>query len=90
MRPNRDTLYSPAVFDLDAGPVTITLPDAGERFMSMMIIDQDHYALEVYYGPGAHTFTRDESARATLFAAVRTLVDPDIPPMDQATRYGMR
>ena len=27
IRPNRDTLYSLAVFDLDAGPVTITLPD---------------------------------------------------------------
>jgi hypothetical protein len=25
-RPNRDTLYSTGVFDLDAGPVTITLP----------------------------------------------------------------
>ena len=34
-RMNRDTLYSGAVFDLDAGPVTITLPDAGQRFMSM-------------------------------------------------------
>ena len=28
IRMNRDTLYSAAVFDLDAGPVTITLPDA--------------------------------------------------------------
>jgi len=28
-RQNRDTLYSSAIFDLDAGPVTITLPDAG-------------------------------------------------------------
>jgi hypothetical protein len=27
IRMNRDTLYSAAVFDLDAGPVTITLPD---------------------------------------------------------------
>ena len=34
VRPNRDTLYSAAVFDYDAGPVTITLPDAGNRFMS--------------------------------------------------------
>jgi hypothetical protein len=33
VRPNRDTLYSFAVFDLDAGPVTITLPDAGRRFI---------------------------------------------------------
>src|SRR5258705_9300784 len=28
VRPNRDTLYSLAVFDLDAGPVAITLPEA--------------------------------------------------------------
>jgi hypothetical protein len=32
IRPNRDTLYSMAVFDLDAGPVTITLPPAGKRY----------------------------------------------------------
>jgi Protein of unknown function (DUF1254) len=29
---NRDTLYSSDVFDLNAGPVTITLPDAGKAF----------------------------------------------------------
>jgi hypothetical protein len=29
IRLNRDTLYSSAVFDLDAGPVTITMPDPG-------------------------------------------------------------
>jgi hypothetical protein len=28
-RANRDTLYSTGVFDLDAGPVTITLPGRG-------------------------------------------------------------
>ena len=39
VRGNRDTLYSSGVFDLDAGPVTITLPDAGKRFMSMPIWD---------------------------------------------------
>ena len=43
IRLNRDTLYSSAVFDLDAGPVTITLPDAGKRFMSLQIINEDHY-----------------------------------------------
>ena len=37
---NRDTLYSAAVFDLDAGPVTITLPDAGKRFMSLQVINR--------------------------------------------------
>jgi hypothetical protein len=38
VRLNRDTLYSAAVFDLDAGPVTVTLPDASKRFMSMQIM----------------------------------------------------
>jgi hypothetical protein len=41
IRLNRDTLYSSAVFDLDAGPVTITLPDAGKRVMSMQVISED-------------------------------------------------
>jgi hypothetical protein len=35
IRPNRDTLYSFAVFDFDAGPVTVMLHDAGKRFMSI-------------------------------------------------------
>src|SRR5262249_55724761 len=43
IRPNRDTLYSIALFDLDAGPVTITLPDPGKRFMTMQIISEDQY-----------------------------------------------
>jgi hypothetical protein len=35
VRANRDTLYSSAVLDLDAGPATISLPDAGGRFRSI-------------------------------------------------------
>ncbi len=38
---NRDTLYSGAVFDLDAGPVTITLPNAGKRFIVLQVINED-------------------------------------------------
>src|SRR5205807_7993691 len=40
VRPNRDTLYSLAVFDLDAGPVAITLPEAGKRFMGMQVVNE--------------------------------------------------
>src|ERR1043166_4401168 len=39
VRPNRDTLYSFAIVDLDAAPVTITLPDAGKRFMGMQVVN---------------------------------------------------
>jgi hypothetical protein len=57
---NRDTLYSLLVFDLDAGPVTVTLPNAGQRFMSMQVIDEDHYTPEVVYGAGTYTFSREK------------------------------
>src|SRR5262249_5964281 len=60
IRMNRDTLYSSAVFDLDAGPVTIALPDAGKRFMSLQIITEDHYAPIVVYQPASVTLTRDK------------------------------
>src|SRR5258708_4363473 len=48
-RPNRDTLYSFAIADLDAGPVTITLPDAGKRYMGMQAVNQDQYTQATYY-----------------------------------------
>ncbi len=76
IRLNRDTLYSSAVFDLDAGPVTITLPDAGKRFMSMQIVNEDHYVPEVVYGKGSYTLTRDKVGTRYVTAAIRTLVDP--------------
>ncbi|HVG52557.1 MAG TPA: DUF1254 domain-containing protein [Xanthobacteraceae bacterium] len=79
IRMNRDTLYSGAVFDLDAGPVTITLPDAGKRFMSMQVINEDEYTPMVVYRPGAVTLTRDKIGTRYVVTAVRTLVDPNDP-----------
>jgi hypothetical protein len=29
-------------FDFDAGPVTVTLPDAGKRFMVMQVVNEPH------------------------------------------------
>jgi len=78
-RQNRDTLYSTAVFDLDAGPVTITLPDAGKRFMTLMTIDEDHYVVEVVYDSKPHTYTRQQVGTRYLLVAGRTLVDPADP-----------
>jgi hypothetical protein len=79
VRLNRDTLYSAAVFDLDAGPVTITLPDAGERFMSMMLEDEDQYAPAVVYGAGRYTYAREQIGTRYLMVGIRTLVDPADP-----------
>lgn len=79
IRLNRDTLYSAAVFDLDAGPVTISLPDAGDRFLSMQAITQDHFTPWVVYGGGRHTLTRKEAGTRYVIAAVRVLADPNDP-----------
>ncbi|WP_260844120.1 DUF1254 domain-containing protein [Stenotrophomonas rhizophila] len=79
VRLNRDTLYSSAVFDLDAGPVTITLPDAGDRFMSMQVIDEDQYTTQVNYTPGAYTLSRGKDGTRYVVVALRTLVDPSNP-----------
>ncbi len=78
-RANRDTLYSTAVFDLDAGPATITLPDAGKRFLTMIVIDEDHYVFTVVYGPGSHTLTKEQIGTRYALAAIRILVDPNDP-----------
>lgn len=71
IRLNRDTLCSSAVFDLDAGPVTITLPDAGTRFMSMQVIREDHFVLAIL--DGSWTFPQPEpvSERAVKTNRVR-------------------
>jgi hypothetical protein len=77
VRPNRDTLYSFSIFDLDAGPVTITLPNAGQRFMSLQVIDGDQYTPEVHYGGGRYTFTREQIGTRYVQLGVRILVDPN-------------
>jgi hypothetical protein len=75
LRPNCDTLYSFAIFDLDAGPVTITLPDAGKRFMGMQVVNEDQYTRVTYYDAGSHTLTRAMIGTRYAIAVVRFLVD---------------
>ena len=77
IRQNRDTLYSAAVFDLDAGPVTITLPDSAGRFMSLQVINEDHYTTQVAYAPATVTLTRAAVGTRYAAVAIRTLVDPN-------------
>ena len=79
VRMNRDTLYSSGVFDLDAAPVTVTLPDAGKRFMSMQVVSQDHYTIDVVYGPGRFTYTKDKVGTRYVFLLIRTLANPEDP-----------
>lgn len=77
IRMNRDTLYSFGVFDLEAGDVTVTLPDAGKRFLSVQLINEEHYAIDVLYAPGAHTLTKAKIGMRYVCLAIRIFVDPN-------------
>ncbi|MCU0735332.1 MAG: DUF1214 domain-containing protein [Methylotetracoccus sp.] len=79
VRLNRDTIYSSGVFDLDAGPVTITLPDPGERFLSALVINEDHYNPNVFYGGGTHTLSKESVGTRYAMVGVRILADPNDP-----------
>jgi hypothetical protein len=85
VRLNRDTIYSSGVFDLNAGPVTITMPDPGARFLSALLINEDHYNPDVFYGAGTHTLDRQSAGTRYVMVGVRIFVDPNDPKdMQQA------
>jgi hypothetical protein len=77
VRMNKDTLYSAGVVDT-AGGATITLPEVPPgRYMSILLIDNDHYAPSVIYTPGTHQLPTDTKY---LVVAVRTqLFNPNDP-----------
>jgi hypothetical protein len=78
IRQNRDTFYSAAVVDISGGP-TLTLPDGGDRYVSAMVVNQDHYINEVLHGPGPHELTVARFDTPFVLLAVRIMVDPNDP-----------
>lgn len=78
VRLNRDTLYSFAVVDAAAG-VTLTLPEAGDRYMSAMLVNNDHFVTAIYHDAGEYTFDQADVGTRYALAAVRILVDPADP-----------
>ncbi len=51
IRMNRDTLYSSIGVDISRG-ATLTMPDAGDRYMSVMAVNEDNYINKVFHGAG--------------------------------------
>jgi hypothetical protein len=78
IRMNRDTLYSFAVVDISAG-ATLTVPDAGERYLSVMVVNEDHYVNQVFHDAGTYDLTVEELGSPYVVVAARTLVDPRDP-----------
>jgi hypothetical protein len=78
IRMNRDTLYSGAIVDISAG-ATVTVPDAGARYVSVMIVNEDHYDTKVLHEPGKHDLTLEQIGTPYVLVAARILADPADP-----------
>lgn len=73
----QDVLYSSTVLDLSE-PATITLPDADGRFVSMLVVSQDHYVFGEAQ-PGAYDLTEDNVGTRFAYLLFRTFVDVTDP-----------
>jgi len=78
VRGNRDTIYMFGTFDLTS-PLTITMPDPGDRYMSLQVINQDHSIPPAIYGPAKNTFTMEEMGSRYILIGIRTFADPNDP-----------
>lgn len=75
IRPNRDTLYSWGVFDLTS-PLTVKLPEPGDRYQSLMIVSQDH-SIWAEYGPKEVVLSQESVGTRYVLLLVRTFLDPN-------------
>lgn len=70
IRMKQDTLYSSTVRDLSK-PVKITLPEADGRYMSMHVVNQDHYMF-VESEPVSYELTEDNVGTRFALVTIRT------------------
>lgn len=75
IRQNRDTLYSVAVVDITGG-ATLTVPEVGGRYLSVMVINQGHHINRVFHSPGSHRLSTEEFGTDYVVVAARLLFDP--------------
>lgn len=76
IRMNRDTLYSLTVVDLADG-ATVTLPEAGDRYLSAMVVNEDHYINGVLHGAGPHELRQEDHGSRFVAVAARIFLDPE-------------
>ena len=75
IRMNRDTLYSMAIVDISEG-ATVTVPDGGDRYISVMVVNQDHYINRIMHDAGRYVLGVEEFETPWVLVGVRILVDP--------------
>ena len=88
VRVNRDTYYSFGLYDLTS-PVTITKPDPGDRFQSLMIINQDHSISPTIHEGGTFRYTREKLGSRYMIVIFRTFANAT-DPKDQTIAHSLQ
>ena len=84
IRPNRDTLYSAALVDISRG-ATLTRPDAGDRYLSVMVVNNDPNA----YSYNNLTATPNDDGATVHFGGCSD-DRPNCLPINEGWDYSVR
>ena len=82
--PNNDTIYSVATVDAREG-FTVTVPDVGQRFLSIHIQDFNHTIVDYTWSSGTHHYPADAIDTDYVLVGIRTATDGS--EEDQAGRH---
>ena len=89
VRMNRDTYYSAAVIDTTQG-ASITIPETNGRYLSVMVVQNDHYIDEVFLAPGTHEITRETEFAMVAMRIRANQSDPDDDAAIASLRAGVK
>lgn len=76
IRMQRDTLYAAGVVDVSAG-ADLVVPDAGDRYLSVAVINEHHYTNALIHEPGTHRLDKARFDTDHVQVVVRILADPN-------------
>ena len=74
IRMNRDTYYSAAIVDISEG-ATLTIPETEGRYVSVMVVNEDHYINEIYHKAGTYKLSMKKFGTPYVMVSIRTLVN---------------
>ena len=89
VRMNRDTYYSGAIIDTTQG-ATITIPETNGRYLSVMVVQNDHYIDQVFLEPGTHDITSETEFAMVAMRIRSNQSDPDDDAAIAALRAGVK
>jgi hypothetical protein len=89
VRMNRDTYYSGAIIDTTQG-ATVTIPETNGRYLSVMVVQNDHYIDQVFLEPGTHEITSDTDFAMVAMRIRANQSDPADNEAIAALRAGVK